>query len=212
MDNVHGLQRFHHAKNNMKTVILAGRFFASVCNADPQKSYYGFEENFDDAVLMQSGLDRHYKQTTFNLIIFKMVNGNLTRVFEGNPKNECAIPIYWHVDGNRSEYFGLRNNFAGLPPLIGYRKKSKPCLRTHEQLVKQYWTYDLITLKGECGYVIPAPYTGSNPDKPFYKKITKKDFDLDIMRNIPKQLANFPDKILSISTNCDQFGKYILHL
>lgn len=207
MDSVNGLQRFHNAKNNMKTIILAGRYFASLCKADPEKPDYGFDRNFDDAVLMQSGLDRHFKTTKFNLIIFKIVDGNLSRVFEGNPQNECAIPIYWHTNGSSSMYFGMRNNFAGLPPLLGYPKKNKPCYRTNEEQMKRNWTYDLITNEGECGFVIPAPYTGENPEKPFYRKIKKKAFDADLIRDVPTQLAICQDKILAVSINCDQFGK-----
>ena len=213
MDNEDGVQRFTRAKQNLKVVVLAGRFFASLCKVDATRSDYGFDHGFEDAIAMQSGLNFKYK-SKYNLVVHKFEkNGNIKQVYEGNPANRRKIQILWYKEnGSKSQYFGLNKRYHG-PPKTTKRstreRKANPLISENDAMEK-YWTYKLYGPKGVSNAVLRPIYIGDDVFSPFYRKISRKDFDLDVVRLLPHEFCEFVDTIVRVSINLDQFGRMLI--
>lgn len=191
-----GVQKFYRAKNNIKTVVLAGRFLASVCCADPSKETYGFE----DIPGIQAGLDTRFVGK-FNIIVHKIMSGKLIRVYEGNRQNHCVIPILMNDELYTTRFYGIRNNFICNTPVA-----ENPSVRGNEERMKMYYTYRVFSLNGSEDIVVPPPYCGPLSGKPVYRSISRKDFDRDMTRFVPRDYKDLQNKIVPICSNIDQYG------
>ena len=45
----YGTHYFYNSKSTLKSVVLAGRYFAHFCRANPYKQSYGLDESLEDA-------------------------------------------------------------------------------------------------------------------------------------------------------------------
>lgn len=212
MDNEDEVQRFWCAKKSMKVIVLAGRFFASLCKVDATRSDYGFDHGFEDAIAMQVGLDLKYK-SKYNLVVHKFENGNIKQVYEGNPSNRRTIKILWYKEnGSKSQYFGLNKRYHGPPKSTKRstrKRKADTSISPKDALVK-YWTYKLYGPNGVSEAVLPPRYIGDDVFSPFYRKISRKEFWEDVLRPLLDEFNEFVDTIVRTSINLDQFGKILI--
>lgn len=210
MDNEDGKQRFQLFGKSLKMIILAGRFFAECCDADPIKTSYGFDNGFEDADIMQATLDRLFPKK-YNLTVYKHEDDDTEKVYEGNKANTYRLGILWYKEGSTSEYFGLNNNYLNNPPAFN-RNKNRPKKEQAdalEDILEKYWKFKVYGTDDEYDdrdVIVPAPYHGDPPFPPLYRQITKKEFEEDRLREYPFELIDMKDKIVRTSVNCDEFG------
>lgn len=213
MENEDGTQRFERAKKNMKVVILAGRYFASLCEVDANREQFGFDDGFEDARAMQAGLDRKYP-SKYNLLVYKYENGHVKLMF-GNPSYACRnIQILWHKEESQvknknctdAKFFGLSKRFNGHIPTTRRISRQEVERLNLENALKKDWTFKVNRPDGVLDFAIPDPYYGKNLYRPFYKEIKRPEFDSDLHRNIPEDCDDLQDIIVRTSVNLDQFG------
>lgn len=202
-DAKNGTHYFYNIKSTLKSVILAGRYFANFCGADPYQESYELFGSHGVATLIQSALRNDY-----NLVIHTVANGAMNTVFEGNPSGRNLLPILWHNEGDISDYFGLRSDYILYSRMLDFRVTKYPQVSdiTMNMITKCHWLYKIYP--SNISVTIPVPYIDvlPSPYVPSYRHITKKSFIADIKRTLPSPFQSWSSKIIRTSINLDKYG------
>src|SRR5687768_11269815 len=102
-----GRPRNYRNRITIQNTILAGRYLASLCKADINKTEYGLEE----IKMVQEAFDEiHPRQ--FNIMVYKNdEKSDLKLVYTGNRNNSLPVLILCLTSGSTSDFFGLKNKF-----------------------------------------------------------------------------------------------------